>query len=681
MKHLLSSIESRALDLSHTNVDISQLLTNVRDTRDLKSVEGFTEAMEKVLHELRSTEHAAPFLKPVKRQEAPGYDAVIREPMDLGTMARKVKQHTYKNKREFVYDLNLIWDNCLTYNSEPTHPLRRTTVLMQQKAESVVEKHLGGFGFGDSRTTPLPPLSINGLHNNHHHPHHLTNGNTSPTIDTNHRIRIKLQTPKTSSSKHKGDTTIYIDGERPEALTNGHHKHSLSPVDKKPHRVKKVSRASVSSFEDSPAIIRTSQSMQQYYDLDYAMQRHLDSAGAGPSKPSRHQPAALGLGSSQAGFLIMHEQGSNRDELRAQLEDASKVGASGDGILSQAYQECLTTGVIRSLKRMPQPDSQSPRASKRRKISLSPQQIEVQASLARDNELLGAWWGAMTSTTFLGNGAPALTNTGLHETSQSLVHGKKRGKRQKLLPPKPKDMRGLRGTVFKNVDTLRRIRRTGDFGHALGEDFFGLRALGLEKELGLTSLSVPARLFHGRAKKDANRNGNGMGAPKEPSLPFPPPQPFIPLSSHRLDGQIGLLRGFYRNKFDRLRDVSGVPDPAAPTGSDTTVSAVRPPFDYPSAPPLSLVDDQPSLLRQKMGPNGQVTVPTSAAAASAAARKKKAAAADTSGGGSSVVKPKPGATATKGPAKKKPAKTSPKKPSLGGQGHPLQPQAPAILAS
>ena len=32
-QHLLSSIESRALDLSHTNVDVSQLLTNVRDTR------------------------------------------------------------------------------------------------------------------------------------------------------------------------------------------------------------------------------------------------------------------------------------------------------------------------------------------------------------------------------------------------------------------------------------------------------------------------------------------------------------------------------------------------------------------------------------------------------------------------------------------------------------------------
>ena len=39
--------------------------------------------------------------------------------MDLATMTKKVKTHVYKTQREFVDDLNLIWDNCLTYNSDP----------------------------------------------------------------------------------------------------------------------------------------------------------------------------------------------------------------------------------------------------------------------------------------------------------------------------------------------------------------------------------------------------------------------------------------------------------------------------------------------------------------------------------------------------------------------------------
>ena len=43
--------------------------------------------------------------------------AVIANPMDFQTMLRKVKQKTYKSKREFKDDLELIWTNCYTYNA------------------------------------------------------------------------------------------------------------------------------------------------------------------------------------------------------------------------------------------------------------------------------------------------------------------------------------------------------------------------------------------------------------------------------------------------------------------------------------------------------------------------------------------------------------------------------------
>ena len=39
--------------------------------------------------------------------------------MDLATMSKKVRTKQYRNKAEFVADLNLIWDNCLTYNAHP----------------------------------------------------------------------------------------------------------------------------------------------------------------------------------------------------------------------------------------------------------------------------------------------------------------------------------------------------------------------------------------------------------------------------------------------------------------------------------------------------------------------------------------------------------------------------------
>jgi len=39
--------------------------------------------------------------------------------MDLSTVLRNIKAHKYKNKPEFAFDLDLIWDNCIHYNTQP----------------------------------------------------------------------------------------------------------------------------------------------------------------------------------------------------------------------------------------------------------------------------------------------------------------------------------------------------------------------------------------------------------------------------------------------------------------------------------------------------------------------------------------------------------------------------------
>jgi transcriptional activator SPT7 len=53
-------------------------------------------------------------------------------------MLRNVKSGRYKSKAQFMRDLDLIWDNCLTYNSEPTHPLRRSVQLLRGKANHLL---------------------------------------------------------------------------------------------------------------------------------------------------------------------------------------------------------------------------------------------------------------------------------------------------------------------------------------------------------------------------------------------------------------------------------------------------------------------------------------------------------------------------------------------------------------
>jgi transcriptional activator SPT7 len=58
--------------------------------------------------------------------------------MDLGTMTKKLKGLTYKSKADFVTDLNLIWDNCLKYNQDMKHPLRRMANGMRKEAEKLI---------------------------------------------------------------------------------------------------------------------------------------------------------------------------------------------------------------------------------------------------------------------------------------------------------------------------------------------------------------------------------------------------------------------------------------------------------------------------------------------------------------------------------------------------------------
>lgn len=53
-------------------------------------------------------------------------------------MTKKLKSLSYKSKAEFVTDLNLIWDNCLKYNQDMNHPLRRMANGMRKEAEKLI---------------------------------------------------------------------------------------------------------------------------------------------------------------------------------------------------------------------------------------------------------------------------------------------------------------------------------------------------------------------------------------------------------------------------------------------------------------------------------------------------------------------------------------------------------------
>ncbi|KAI9503307.1 Bromodomain-containing protein, partial [Coemansia spiralis] len=56
------------------------------------------------------------FLEPVNTDAIPDYLNVIKQPMDLGTIQRKVHSNAYMGIDEFRQDIVLVCDNACKYN-------------------------------------------------------------------------------------------------------------------------------------------------------------------------------------------------------------------------------------------------------------------------------------------------------------------------------------------------------------------------------------------------------------------------------------------------------------------------------------------------------------------------------------------------------------------------------------
>ncbi|KAL1997799.1 hypothetical protein VTN02DRAFT_724 [Thermoascus thermophilus] len=145
LKNLIARIDMKRNMVQASDAELRSLMSEVRKNRskwaseDKIGQEELYEACEKVLSELKAqTEHSTAFLTRVNKREAPDYYNVIKHPMDLGTMTKKLKALQYKSKQEFVDDLNLIWSNCLKYNTNPDHFLRKHALYMRKETEKLV---------------------------------------------------------------------------------------------------------------------------------------------------------------------------------------------------------------------------------------------------------------------------------------------------------------------------------------------------------------------------------------------------------------------------------------------------------------------------------------------------------------------------------------------------------------
>jgi transcriptional activator SPT7 len=92
----------------------------------------------------------------------------------------------------------------------------------------------------------------------------------------------------------------------------------------------------------------------------------------------------------------------------------------------------------------------------------------------------------------------------------------------------------------------------GDFAEDIDEDFFGFKELGLDKEFGLASLSVPLHLLQNRLSTVGQNASQNTAQNSSQLFPTPSPWPRLTLSS--LESQIRLVRNFFLAKLHANND-------------------------------------------------------------------------------------------------------------------------------
>ena len=88
-----------------------------------------TYILESILNDkIKSMQESWPFMKPVNKKQMKHYYDMIKEPMDLETISKRVSKHMYHTRDDFLNDIDLIHKNSVQFNgpnSEYTHKAQK----------------------------------------------------------------------------------------------------------------------------------------------------------------------------------------------------------------------------------------------------------------------------------------------------------------------------------------------------------------------------------------------------------------------------------------------------------------------------------------------------------------------------------------------------------------------------
>jgi len=110
------------------SVDKSRNKSN-RNSDEKAEQEHLYNVLKTILTACRNHQSSWPFLNPVDRKAVPDYYEHIKFPMDMKTMAERLKANYYVNKRLFIADMKRMFTNCKAYNAPETEYYNCANVL------------------------------------------------------------------------------------------------------------------------------------------------------------------------------------------------------------------------------------------------------------------------------------------------------------------------------------------------------------------------------------------------------------------------------------------------------------------------------------------------------------------------------------------------------------------------
>ncbi|KAI0752833.1 hypothetical protein C8Q80DRAFT_1351282 [Daedaleopsis nitida] len=389
MNNLLRTLTASQVKSSLPESELKLLLSAVKETRratndPAKLADAFYDSLEGLLQDLRmvTMDNRDPeaFLKPVARSEYPDYYEIISNPMDLQTMLKKVKQRHYKSKKEFKDDMDLIWSNCYTFNAAEDHPLRQCASRLQAKAERLL-KHITDFR---ERADPVIPGEV----------------------------RVKGTATRVNGTSLNGSSRHHGLGLRSPSPTK-----QSAPV---PGHAKKRD----TTFEESPALVRTQAGMSTFLQLEREVDDYL-------LRESRDDdPAVLNLKERLSRFTSSSEDGGSP--------------LSADGSLNTIDGEVGTKRKLNGFL--------DDRPRKRARMQRS-----------GDQDVVELWWDAMCSDELIANGVPILSRTSSEAVasfSSTTITDPPREARRRRKKKQVSAPDTLLYHMNNNIRTLRRVRTT-----------------------------------------------------------------------------------------------------------------------------------------------------------------------------------------------------------------------------